>query len=114
MNERTNGHWYKYNYCLLLIQGRRFFCHIHRNTYVKHVVKFCLVVSFVCASVKKKIARGTIKCSVCTAHVQVWKKVIAVYIVIVCVQDTECLRKEAPPQSLCSGLVAAEKIGRAH
>ena len=65
MNERTNGHWYKYNYCLLLIQGRRFICHIHRNTNVKHVV-------------------------------------------IVCGQDTECLRKEAPPQSLCSGLVAAE------
>ena len=36
------------------------------------------------------------------------KSVIAVYIVIVCVQDTECLRKEAPSQSLCSGLVAAE------
>ena len=36
------------------------------------------------------------------------KSVIAVYIVIVCVQDMECLRKEAPPQSLCSGLVAAE------
>ena len=35
------------------------------------------------------------------------KSVIAV-IVIVCVQDTECLRKEAPSQSLCSGLVAAE------
>src|SRR4029434_10718420 len=79
MNERTNGHWYKYNYCFIWIQGRRFFCHIHRNTYVKHVVKFRLGVKlFLCECEERKIkkyfsyiARGSIKCSVCTVHVQV-------------------------------------------